>query len=43
MILKLNKSLWPSESSTQEILDSDDFRDHQLEADSEEDDEDDDA
>ena len=39
MTLKLNKLLWPSESSTQEILDSDDFRDPQLEADSEEDDE----
>ena len=37
MILKLNASLWPNESSIQEILDSDDFRDPELEADSEED------
>jgi len=38
MILKLNASLWPNESSIQEILDFDDFRDPELEADSEEDD-----
>ena len=38
MTLKLNKSLWLSESSAQEILDSDDFRDPQLETDSEDDD-----
>ena len=38
VILKLNVSLWPNESSIQEILDSDDFRDPELEADSEEDD-----
>ena len=38
MILKLNKSLWPSDSSIQEILNFDDFRDPELEADSEEDD-----
>ena len=38
MILKLNASLWPNESSIQEILDSDDFQDPELEADSEEDD-----
>ena len=34
MILKLNASLWPNESSIQEILDSDDFQDPELEADS---------
>jgi hypothetical protein len=37
MILKHNKSLWPTADSVQEILDSDDFRDpEQQEPDSEE-------
>ena len=38
LILEHNASLWHNESSIQEILDSDDFRDPELEADSEEDD-----
>ena len=38
MALKLNKSLWPSVCSIQEILDFDNFRDPEVEADSEEDD-----
>ena len=33
MTLKLNAYLWPNESSIQEILDSDDFRDPELEDD----------
>jgi hypothetical protein len=41
MILKLNRSLWPSETTIQEILDSDDFRDPELESDSEQEDDDD--
>ena len=36
MILKHNKPLWPNESSIQEILDSDDFRDPNEAVDSEE-------
>ena len=36
MILKHNKSLWCTDSSIQEILDSDDFRDPEQEPDSEE-------
>jgi len=40
MILKHNKSLWPTAESVQEILDSDDFRDpEQEEPDSEEEEE----
>ena len=33
MILKHNKSLWPTAESIQEILDSDDFRDPEQEQD----------
>ena len=36
MILKHNKSLWPTDTSIQEILDSDNFRDPEQEPDSEE-------
>ena len=38
MILKLNRSLWPTEKSIQDILDSGDFRDPEQEPDSEEED-----
>ena len=41
MILKHNRSLWSSETTIQEILDSDDFRDPELESDSEQEDDDD--
>ena len=41
MTLRHNKSLWPSETVTQEILDSDEFRDPEVEPDSEEDEDDD--
>ena len=36
MILKHNKSLWRTDNSIQEILDSDNFRDPEQEPDSEE-------
>ena len=36
MILKHNKSLWRTDNSIQEILDSDNFRDPEREPDSEE-------
>jgi len=43
MILKHNRSLWPSDTTIQEILDSDDFRDPERESeDSEQEDDDDD-
>lgn len=42
MILKHNRSLWPSDMTIQEILDSNDFRDPEEESDSEEEEEDDD-
>ena len=41
MILKHNRSLWPSDMTTQEILDSSDFRDPEAESDSEEEEDDD--
>ena len=41
MILKHNKSLWPTDTVIQEILDSDEFRDPEVEPDSEEDEDDD--
>ena len=40
MILKHNRSLWSSETTTQKILDSDDLSDPELESDSEEEDDD---
>ncbi len=42
MILKHNRSLWPSDTTIQEILDSDNFRDPERESDSEQEDDDDD-
>ena len=41
MILKHNRSLWPSDMTIQEILDSSDFRDPEAESDSEEEEDDD--
>ena len=42
MILKHNRSLWSSDLTIQEILDSNDFRDPEEESNSEEEEEDDD-
>ena len=41
MTLKHNKSLWPTDTVIQEILDSGEFRDPEVEPDSEEDEDDD--
>ena len=41
MILKHNRSLWPSDMTIQEILDSNNFRDPEEESDSEEEEDDD--
>ena len=41
MILKHNRSLWPSDTTIQEILDSDNYRDPEAESDSEQEDDDD--
>ena len=41
MTLKHNKSLWPTDTVIQEILDSDEFQDPEVEPDSEEDEDDD--
>ena len=41
MILKRSRSLWPSDMTIQEILDSNDFRDPEEESNSEEEEEDD--